>query len=76
MAKDCVSEMVSNHIPNEVTGIPGYSPFRSCKLPMATEVSARTKNRKHFSCVLDLGFNHKSLPSPCVPNHYCSDLGL
>lgn len=46
------SEMVSDHIPDEVTGIPGYSPFRNCKSPVGTEeVSAQNKNRKHFSCV-------------------------
>jgi len=69
--------MVSDHIPDEITGIPGRSPFRSCKSPTATDkVNAQTKNRKHFSCVLGLCFNHKSLPWSYLPNHYCSDFWL
>lgn len=49
------SEMVSDHIPDEVTGIPGHSPFRNCKSPLGTEeVSAQSKNRKHFSCAAGL----------------------
>lgn len=69
--------MASDHVPDEVTGIPGQSPARSCKSAMAAEeVSAQTKNRKQFSCVLCIHFNHKSLPYDYLPNHHCSDFWL